>query len=126
MIDGKTIADLRIRLLTMRVAESQRQTARSTVPSDIFTEALFPTTKNNVFYQLFSPRIGELLAMADGFNKLRQVRAVLCELNHTSEDPAFVALRTQVERICAQFDDLMAASEEMAARADQEQTDRSP
>jgi len=128
MIDGKTIADLRIRLLTMRVTESKKKDMRAGT-RDLFVEALFPATSNRVFYEIFSPVIGELLAMADGFGKLQRVREFCRDLQNGGKgfehgqglDPrrAFDALCSDIERIFQQFEELETiAKETTIARVD--------
>lgn len=119
MIDGKTIADLRVRLLTMRVAESKVQGA-STRKRDLFVESLFPATPDRLFYEVFSPVVGELLAMADGFQKLRRVRESCQELQQAQRDAgkdfdfhrAFDILCATIEQVFRQFEELETAAAE--------------
>jgi hypothetical protein len=100
MIDSRIIRDLRIALITMRVAEGNEKPSRS----DMFVRALFPLTSTRIFYERFSPHIGELLAMADGFDKMRKVLAGSRDV--ASTDPVFLGLRNLLERISEQFDEL--------------------
>jgi hypothetical protein len=129
MIDGKTISDLRIRLLTMRVEESKQKDTR-TGTRDLFgIAALFPETSDHVFYGVFSPVIGELLAMSDGFRKLQRVREFCRDLQNGGKgfehgqgfDPrrALDAVCEEVERIFQQFEELESAAkaaEEVSAQ----------
>ncbi len=106
MIDGRTIADLRCRLVMMLATEAQKQ-GQHEGPHDLFA------------YEIFLPVIGDLLAMADGFRKLRCVHESYQELQKKglSFDPTVVlgVLCKQTEQIFKEYEEL----EANAARANE-------